>query len=119
MRLTKKQSKQRKLKQERDQQRLEKLIRDREPVNRKAKSSARIPDYNFDDPTKDIPSVVTAGSDRRATEKKVYAPEMEAREIAAQAEKDRKRRRLAVAYNKGPVMYITDGTDPKDLGRKT
>jgi hypothetical protein len=31
---------------------------------------------------------------------------------------ERKRKSLAPAYNKGPVMLVTDGMDPASLGRK-
>lgn len=30
-----------------------------------------------------------------------------------------KSKRIAIAYNKGSYQYITDGTDPKTIGRKT
>lgn len=34
------------------------------------------------------------------------------------AETERKKSRVAPAYNKGPVMYVTDADDPSSLGRK-
>jgi hypothetical protein len=34
------------------------------------------------------------------------------------AEIERKKTRVAPAYNKGATQYITDGTDPRYLGRK-
>jgi hypothetical protein len=34
------------------------------------------------------------------------------------AEAERKKTRIAPAYNKGPLMYITEDTDTKSLGRK-
>ena len=34
------------------------------------------------------------------------------------AEIERKKTRVAPAYNKGATQYITDGADPKTLGRK-
>lgn len=33
-------------------------------------------------------------------------------------EAERKKTRVAPAYNKGPVMYVTEDDDPKSLGRK-
>jgi hypothetical protein len=40
-------------------------------------------------------------------------------ETAATIEEiERKKTRVAPAYNKGAVQYITDGTDPSHLGRK-
>lgn len=36
----------------------------------------------------------------------------------AQREKQRKSRYISLAYNKGPYMYITPGTDPSSLGKK-
>lgn len=34
------------------------------------------------------------------------------------AEAEKKKTRIAPAYNKGPLMYITDDADTKSLGRK-
>jgi hypothetical protein len=34
------------------------------------------------------------------------------------AEAEKKKTRIAPAYNKGPLMYITDNADTKSLGRK-
>ena len=34
------------------------------------------------------------------------------------AEIERKKTRIAPAFNKGPVMYVSDGMDPASLGRK-
>lgn len=34
------------------------------------------------------------------------------------AEAEKKKTRIAPAYNKGPLMYITDNADTKTLGRK-
>jgi hypothetical protein len=44
--------------------------------------------------------------------------EMIAREKAAQEEIERKKKRVAVLYNKGAYQYITDEMDPKTFGRK-
>jgi hypothetical protein len=33
-------------------------------------------------------------------------------------EAERKKSRVAPAYNKGPLMYVTEADDPKSLGRK-
>ena len=38
--------------------------------------------------------------------------------VATIEEIERKKTRVAPAYNKGAVQYITDGTDPSHLGRK-
>jgi hypothetical protein len=40
------------------------------------------------------------------------------REIKAQEEIAKKRKRIAPLYNKGAAQYITDETDPKTIGRK-
>lgn len=34
------------------------------------------------------------------------------------AEIERKKKKVAPAYNKGAVQYLTDGTDPATIGRK-
>jgi len=40
-------------------------------------------------------------------------------EKAARKEKLRKARSVTLAYNKGPYMYITPGTDTSSLGKKS
>jgi len=47
-----------------------------------------------------------------------YEGEMAQRESAAQEEVEAKKKRIAPMYNKGAYMLITDGTDPKEIGRK-
>jgi hypothetical protein len=49
---------------------------------------------------------------------KRYSDEMLERELKAQEEIERKKKRVSIAYNKGAYQYITDGTDPKDIGKK-
>lgn len=49
---------------------------------------------------------------------KKLSPEMQAREIAAQEEIERKKKRVAPLWNKGGLQYITDDTDITTLGRK-
>lgn len=44
---------------------------------------------------------------------------MNAREEIAQRLLAAKKNRIAPAYNKGAYQYITDGTDPKELGKKS
>jgi hypothetical protein len=64
-----------------------------------------------------IPSLV----DSKPSEPKVapkYEGEMLEREIAAQQEIERKKKRTAPAYSKGAYQYITDETDIKEIGRK-
>jgi len=56
---------------------------------------------------------------RSATKKKQYAGEMAEREAEAQKEIAAKKKRVAPLFNKGGYQFITDGTDPKDIGRKT
>ncbi len=47
-----------------------------------------------------------------------YTDDMAVREAEAQVEVERKKKRIAPMYNKGAYQYVTDGTDPKDIGRK-
>lgn len=62
----------------------------------------------------DIPG---AGGYKRSVDD--YKWKRDATESAATiAEIERKKKRVAPAYNKGPVMLITEGTDPAHLGRK-
>lgn len=46
------------------------------------------------------------------------SPEMQERERKAQEIKEIRKKRVAPLYNKGGYQYLTDETDPKDLGRK-
>lgn len=46
-----------------------------------------------------------------------YKGDMERREREAQKEIERKKKRIAPAYNKGAYQYITDETNPTDLGK--
>ena len=54
----------------------------------------------------------------KAKPKYDHDPELAQREVDAQQEIARKKKRTAPAYSKGGYMYITDGMDPKDLGKK-
>lgn len=47
-----------------------------------------------------------------------YTGIMLQRELEAQKEIEKKKLRVAPAFNKGGYQYITDETDPSDLGRK-
>lgn len=71
------------------------------------------------DPTRSIKSLESSLS---ATTVKPVArytdPEMKERERAARAEIEAKKMRVAPAYSKGAYQYITDGTDPRELGCK-
>lgn len=46
------------------------------------------------------------------------SPEMQQREKVAQEQTTKLKKRVAPLYNKGPVQYITDGTDLTTLGKK-
>lgn len=48
-----------------------------------------------------------------------YEGEMLDRELKAKEEIERKKTQVAPLYNKGGYMYITEGTNPRDIGRKT
>lgn len=47
-----------------------------------------------------------------------YTGKMAEREAKAQLEIEKKKKKVAIPYNKGGYQYI-DGYDPKDLGKKT
>lgn len=47
-----------------------------------------------------------------------YKGEFAQREALAQAEIERKKKRVAIPFNKGPYQYITEGMDPKTFGKK-
>lgn len=50
--------------------------------------------------------------------KPTLSPEMLQREKIAQAEIERKKKRIGVLYNKGAYQYISDGMDLTTLGKK-
>lgn len=57
-----------------------------------------------------------SGAKKSLDDYKWKKDQQESPEAIAEAEK--KRSRIAPAYNKGPLMYITDDADTKSLGRK-
>lgn len=67
---------------------------------------------NKDIPSKELPPPVDFKRIPR------YTDEMLEREQKAQEEIERKKKRLAPHYSKGPYQYITDDTPLEDLGRK-
>ncbi|QKE11211.1 hypothetical protein O152_gp133 [Pseudomonas phage PaBG] len=120
-RLTKAQAKAKRLREEQEQAKLAKALRKRDKPSDKEISVNKIPTYEYDDPVKarTIPSAQAARKTKPSKCVQLDDPEMVRREALAQKEKERKRKMLAPAYNKGPYMLITEGTDPSELGRKT
>jgi len=51
-------------------------------------------------------------------EKPRYEGELLERELEALKEIEKKKKRVAIAYNKGAYQYITDDCDPKTIGKK-
>ena len=120
-RLTKKQEAEKRRKALEEQAAVSKLLKGRGKSDKRKLVVNALPTLQYEDTTgfRSMPSAGTADA-QKARKPVDYSenPEMAAREAAAQEEKDRKRKRLAPAYNKGPVMYITDDTNPAELGRK-
>lgn len=74
-----------------------------------------LPKYEYTRVTSD--AIPGAGGYKRSVED--YKWRKDSRESATTvAEIERKKSRLAPAYNKGAVQYITDETDPRFIGRK-
>ena len=119
-RLTKRQANAKRLAAQQEEAARIKLLRAVAPSSTKEISLHQIPKYEYDDKSKarSIPSATAVAAPTRIEIDYTETPELAAREALAQREKDRKRKRLAPAYNKGPIMYITDGMDPAELGRK-
>lgn len=67
--------------------------------------------------TPKYPSLVSVGSSPVKI-KPVLSPEMQQRELAAQKEIERKKKRVAILYNKGGYQYVSDATDLTTLGKK-
>lgn len=61
-------------------------------------------------------SIPSNGFKRSIDDHKWRRDRQESQEAIAQAEK--KKTRIAPAYNKGPIMFVTEGDDPASLGRK-
>lgn len=118
--LTKKQQAARRKRQRDEQARLEKLLKSRPKIDSREISVNAIPSYEYDDPVnaKALPSAQEAPEVLRSQVDYLEHPELAAREALAQEEKDRKRKRLAPLYNKGPYMLITDDADITSIGRK-
>ena len=119
-RLTNKQLAAKRQQQQREQAELAKLLKQRPKTDNRDISVNAIPSYQYDDPVqaRSIPSASPIPTVTQLAVKYEEHSELALREALAQQEKDRKRKRLAPAYNKGPVMYITDETNPAELGRK-
>jgi len=124
-RLSKKQqaaSRQERLKEEAACRKLEAAIGKATRKPKEARGESLIPSLTYSDPSnaKNFPSLLTKPPKRsRKSNAVVYDdPELQARELAAQEEIKQKKQRTAPAYNKGPYMYVTEGTDPSSLGRK-
>lgn len=119
-RLTKKQLAVKRQTQLREQADLAKLLKQRPKIDNRDISVNAIPTYAYDDPVKarSIPSAPPVEQVVRPKIDYEDNSEMAIREELAQKEKDRKRKRLAPLYNKGPVQYLTDDVDPTELGRK-
>jgi hypothetical protein len=61
-------------------------------------------------------SIPGNGFKRSVDDYKWRKDRIESQEAIVEAE--RKKSRVAPAYNKGPVMYVTDADEPSSLGRK-
>lgn len=120
-RLTKAQAIAKKAAQQKEESARKKLLAALAPRSNKEISLHAIPTYEYDDPSQ-ARTIASANAPARTKKPKPVNyednPELAEREAKAQKEKDHKRKRLAPAYNKGPVMYITDDTNPAELGRK-
>lgn len=108
------------LAKQQEQAALAKALKQRPKTDNREISVNAIPCYEYDDRVglRSLPSAPDAPEVMLPKLAYEESPEMAARERLAQEEKDRKRKRLAPLYNKGPVQYITDDADPKELGRK-
>ena len=123
--LTRKQQQQRKQKQAREQAELAKLAKQvgrlpdgSLPKEKKKKDdgSSLLVNYRTSD-VKHIPSAPSI----TVTEEGIFLEEghdWEARERIAQEETEKKKKRIAPHYSKGPYQYLTDAVDPTTVGRK-
>lgn len=119
-RLTKKQQTALRAAKQQEQAALIKALKQRPKIDNREISVNAIPRYEYDDNVgiRSLPSAHEAPEVLHAVPVYEKGSELAVREQLAQDEKDRKRKRLAPLYNKGPVQYITDDADPKEIGRK-
>lgn len=71
-----------------------------------------------DDDTRNIKSVDTGYNGTTKSMPVRYVGEMAEREAQAQKEIERKKKRVAILYNKGGLQYISDDADPETFGKK-
>lgn len=77
--------------------------------------TAELPKYEYRRVTSDrIPG---GGGFKRSVEDYKWKKDQE-ESAATIKEIERKKTRLVPAYNKGAVQYVTDGTDPRYIGKK-
>jgi hypothetical protein len=96
----------------------------REPMTKaiKPNTQSSIPNYEIPNRNPEINFVKRTHTGPSCTgpsvEKQRYSGELAERESKALEEIERKKKRVGIAYNKGNYVYISDGFDPKDLGKK-
>lgn len=119
-RLTKKQQTALRAAKQQEQAALIKALKQRPKIDNREISVNAIPRYEYDDNVgiRSLPSAHEAPEVLHAVPVYEKGSELAVREQLAQDEKDRKRKRLAPLYNKGPYMLITDDADITSIGRK-
>lgn len=87
---------------------------------KRRKPTASFPDLkveNADNVGKLSDNIPGAGGYKRSVDDYKWKRDV-VESVSTIAEIEKKKKRVAPAYNKGATQYITDGADPKTLGRK-
>jgi hypothetical protein len=78
----------------------------------------KMPVRFLEDSTRDLPSVETRSVGTTIKSPVKYKGDLAVREAVAQKEIESKKKRVAILVNKSSYQYVSDGMDPKTLGRK-
>jgi len=86
-------------------------------VAKKRVSPVSFPDLTVDRKGATLSNAIPSNGFKRSMDDYKWRKDrVESQEAIVEAE--RKKSRVAPAYNKGPVMYVTDADEPSSLGRK-
>lgn len=84
---------------------------------KRSSSTVEFPDLTVDRKGATLSNAIPSNGFKRSIDDYKWRRDREETQ-AAIVEAERKKSRVAPAYNKGPVMYVTDADEPSSLGRK-
>lgn len=86
-------------------------------ASKKRTSVCDFPDLTVDRKGATLSNAIPSNGFKRSIDDYKWRRDREETQEAI-VEAERKKSRVAPAYNKGPVMYVTDADEPSSLGRK-